>query len=244
MPTARSSNGTKNGTAKRDRAAHHRSCRFPVSPVDPGDDTDHRNVLVPRQPLPDCTQARLGRFGHPPERSEFAAAFTGTLITGVVSHPARLGHLAIQNLAVAPPELSSHSGGPSGKGLTPTSRAGDRASCPAQSAEHRGRTRPLREKPPGRPGKSGAGKPGRCDQGPGARGRLEDVRARMAREGDDARCGSAPAPCANCCPASRAAGASSESNSAGEQAIRSPVPAGEAGGRHRPACRAVAARAP
>ena len=31
-------------------------------------DIDYGNVLVPREPLPDWTQARLGRFSHPSER--------------------------------------------------------------------------------------------------------------------------------------------------------------------------------
>jgi hypothetical protein len=64
-------------------------------------------VLVPREPLPDWTQARLGRFSRPPESSDVTAGFTGTLIIGFVAHPARLGHLAIQNLAAALTELSS-----------------------------------------------------------------------------------------------------------------------------------------
>ncbi len=53
--------------AERDRAAYDRSCRFPIPPVGPGEDIDYGNVLVPREPLPNWTQARLGRFSYPPE---------------------------------------------------------------------------------------------------------------------------------------------------------------------------------
>jgi hypothetical protein len=92
----------KQEQAKRDRAAHDRSCRFPISPVDPGDDIDHGNVLIPRQPLPGCTQARLGCLSQPPEHSEVTVGFTGTLIIAVISRPARLGHLAPSTISRPP----------------------------------------------------------------------------------------------------------------------------------------------
>lgn len=92
----------KQEQAKRDRATHDRSCRFPISPVDPGDDIDYGNVLISRQPLPGWTQARLGRFSQPPERSEVTVGFTGTLIIGIVSRPARLGHLAPSTISWSP----------------------------------------------------------------------------------------------------------------------------------------------
>ena len=92
----------KQEQAERDRAAQDSSSRFPISPVDAGDDIDDGNVFVPRQPLPDWTQARLGRFSQPPERSEVTVGFTGPLIIGVVSHPARIGHLAPSRISRSP----------------------------------------------------------------------------------------------------------------------------------------------
>ena len=70
---------------------HDRSGQFPISPVGAGEDIDNGNVLVPREPLPNWTQARLSRFSRPPERTDVTVGFTGTVIVGFVAHPARLG---------------------------------------------------------------------------------------------------------------------------------------------------------